>query len=688
MRMQLMNKRSLIFVGLCAGTLIALLATYENHFHNGFHFDDLHTIMENPAIRSLANVPRFFVDARLFSILPTHYSYRPLVSASLAFDYWLAGGLNPLVYHISTFIWYVVQLALMVLLFGKIMSLGRPAPQNGAIALFAAAWYGLHPANAETVNYIIQRGDLYSTLGVVAGLAVYCSWPRGRKWGLFLVPVILGGLSKQSALIFPAILFGYILLFESEPFRGSAWMKSLLRCAPSLSICAALGIFEVAMTPKTFVTGASSRIGYWMTQPSIWLHYFKSFFLPTELTADTDRQAVTSIFSGTSIIGLAFVCGLLIAIVYACRSREMRPAAFGLWWFLVAVLPTSVVPLAEVDNDHRMFFPFVGLTLAVSWAIAMFVEKKTQRMALRAGGRALITGCALCLLGVYAYGAHVRNQVWHSDESLWQDVTVKSPHNGRGLMNYGQTQMAKGNLQAAYDYFQRAAIYSPNYSILEINLGVAAGELNRDAEAEQHFRRAITLAPEESQSYFFYGRWLQRRGRVPEAISILIKAAALNPADLAPRSILMLLYVQQSDWVHLKQVADEVLSVVPRDPGALRYAELARKGRAEVPGTQSVAAAATAESHLNLSLEYYKKGRYEDCLREAQEALKLRPDYAEAYNNIAAAYQAMGRWDDAIRAAQHALKLKPDLQIARNNLAYAMSKKASFTTQKIGDLRQ
>jgi TPR repeat len=32
----------------------------------------------------------------------------------------------------------------------------------------------------------------------------------------------------------------------------------------------------------------------------------------------------------------------------------------------------------------------------------------------------------------------------------------------------------------------------------------------------------------------------------------------------------------------------------------------------------------------------------EDCLREAQAALKLRPDYPEAYNNIAAAYQAMG----------------------------------------------
>src|SRR5262249_47131678 len=154
-----------------------------------------------------------------------------------------------------------------------------------------------------------------------------------------------------------------------------------------------------------------------------------------------------------------------------------------------ALLPTSVIPLAEVENDHRMFFPFVGLALAVSWCSALFVEKQAQRMSLGSGGRALITRCALCLLVGSGYGAHLRNEVWHSEESLWQDVTLKSPHNGRGLMNYGLTQMSKGNSTAAYDYFQRAALYTPNYSLLEVNLGLAAGELSRDAEAEQHFRR-------------------------------------------------------------------------------------------------------------------------------------------------------------------------------------------------------
>src|SRR5215831_9833509 len=199
---------------LAGGSLMAVLAAYANHFHNSFHFDDFHTITQYPAIRSLAQMPRYFIDSRTFSILPTHYSYHPLVSASAALDYWLGAGLNPLWFHISTFIWSVAQLALMYWLFVRIMMVSRPAPANAYIALFAVGWYGLHPANAETINYIIQRADLYSTLGVVAGLAIFSAWPSGRKTGLYLIPVIASVLSKAVALIFPAILFAYVLLFE------------------------------------------------------------------------------------------------------------------------------------------------------------------------------------------------------------------------------------------------------------------------------------------------------------------------------------------------------------------------------------------------------------------------------------------------------------------------------------------
>src|SRR5215471_12018074 len=131
-----------------ACALLGVIAAYANHFRNAFHFDDFHTITNNPAIRSLAQIPHYFTDARTFSVLPAHHSYHPLVSTSLAADYWLGGGLNPLWFHVSTFAWYLLQLALMYLLFVRIMDLARSGPNNRYAAIFAVAWYGLHPASA------------------------------------------------------------------------------------------------------------------------------------------------------------------------------------------------------------------------------------------------------------------------------------------------------------------------------------------------------------------------------------------------------------------------------------------------------------------------------------------------------------------------------------------------------------
>ena len=77
--------------------LVALLAAYANHFHNSFHFDDAHTIVNNAAIRELRNIPLFFRDATTFSALPSNQSYRPLVSTLLAIDYRLGGTATVLV---------------------------------------------------------------------------------------------------------------------------------------------------------------------------------------------------------------------------------------------------------------------------------------------------------------------------------------------------------------------------------------------------------------------------------------------------------------------------------------------------------------------------------------------------------------------------------------------------------------
>ncbi len=653
--------------------LLALVTlTYANHFRNSFHFDDTYAIVRNPYIRDLHNAALFFKDARTNDTIPANQSYRPLLLVSFAVDYWLAHGLNPPWFHVSTFFWYLVQLALMFFLFRKIFDAARPDPRNVWAALFATALYGLHPAMAETINYIFQRADLYSTLAVLAGLAMYIFVPGQRRYGFYLLPVIAGLLAKQTTAVFPMLLFAWVWLFEEEDF-----FAAVVRCLPAFTVTGALAYFVLKMNAATFVGGAESAYNYRISQPAVLLSYFRRFFLPVDLSADTDRRPYTSLLDIHAICGILFVLLSCAAILWCRRRRETRPIAFGLFWFLVACVPTSWIALAEVENDHRLFFPFVGLAMGVCWAGALWLYSHPAPRAAFAGVGALLLGCA-------AWGAHQRNIVWHTDESLWLDVTRKSPTNGRGLMNYGLSQMVQGRYAVALDFFSRALVFNPNYPALEINLGIVNGALHKDAEAERHFLRSIKLDPASVESKMFYARWLHETGREAEAISNLSLAIELKPDFIEAHYLLMAIYAKLGDREDLSAAAAATLAVFPSDSVARGWlAKAPTMTRAPVQATgPGVTGAATAESYLNQSLALYQGGRYVLCIDAAREALKLRPDYADAWNNIMAAYNCMSDWDQAIAAGEMAVSLDPSNQLARNNLAWAKLQKKKSTASR------
>lgn len=190
------------FLVACVVAAAATTAAYANHFGNSFHFDDSHTIVDNLFIRDLRNIPRFFTDASTFSALPSNQSYRPLTTTTLAIDY-AAGGLAPVAYHVDSFLLFMASGALMVLVFRRALA------GDGWAALFGATLFMLHPAIAETVNYVIARSEILSTLGVLATLEVWARWPRLRRYGLYVIPAVAGVLAKeQGAVAAPALALG------------------------------------------------------------------------------------------------------------------------------------------------------------------------------------------------------------------------------------------------------------------------------------------------------------------------------------------------------------------------------------------------------------------------------------------------------------------------------------------------
>lgn len=430
---------------LAAVLLIAVTATYANHFHNSFHFDDSHTIVNNSYIRNLRNVPLFFTDATTFSSLPANRSYRPLVTASLAVDYFMGNG-NVFFFHLSTFVLFLLQGTVMYLLYVTIFDQSQRSPENRFVGLAAVAWYLLHPANAETINYVIARSDSLSALFILLAFAIYRYWDLGKRYYAYLIPFALGCLAKPVGALFAPLLVIYIYLFEETRGTSAARFVAVLKkSAPALIACLLLMVLIKKMEPTTWEPGGASAFNYIITQPYVLLHYFTTFFAPLSLSADTDWTPLPSVLDIRFLTGILFLAGLVATAFVTAKTERLRPISFGIFWFLVSVLPTSLIPLAEVMNDHRLFLPYIGLTMSVCWSLHLLLGT-VRRSFSSARMFTLTVGAAVVLaLAAYAYGTRERNKVWRSDETLWFDVTRKSPKNGRGLMNYGLALMARAD---------------------------------------------------------------------------------------------------------------------------------------------------------------------------------------------------------------------------------------------------
>ena len=102
--------------------------------------------------------------------------------------------------------------------------------------------------------------------------------------------------------------------------------------------------------------------------------------------------------------------------------------------------------------------------------------------------RTAILVLSLLILGGHAYGTYQRNEVWGSAETLWKDATMKSPENGRALMNYGLVLMRNARYDEAEPYFRSAVDKLPYWPYSNINHMDAQGNAE---EAQVFFDRAL-----------------------------------------------------------------------------------------------------------------------------------------------------------------------------------------------------
>ena len=599
------------------------------------------------------------------------------MTTTLAIDYWLGGSLNPFYFHLSTFIWFIVLGVLMFYTYKNLLQKSISKELTPYIAILATSWYLLHTANAETINYVISRSDVQSTFLIVASFLIYIAYPQKRKYYLYILPAIIGVFAKETVLVLVILLFFYLLIFEEDLSIADLFTikklktigNTILKLLPITIVIVAVQFYTLSAV-KSIPGISNPLLEYLLTQTYVWLRYFITFFIPLNLSADSDWTVISNFSDPRIIIGILFLIAYVITIFKTSKNKETKPIAFGLIWFGAALLPTSLAPFAEVTNDHRMFFPFIGLSLSVVTFFGLIYQKYQNNIKGSMLSRIGISTLIILVLGLNAYGVYQRNKVWKTEATLWLDVTQKSPLNGRGFMNYGLTEMAIGNYQNAINYFNKASELLPYYSSNYVNLGIATNGLGKTSEAEPYFKKAIELAPNSYRPYQFYGRYLKDNNRYDEAIATLEKALSINSTSADIFEMLFELYNQKQDWIKLNSVCNQYLNILPNNELAKNYL-IASETKTPYYPNQTVAQEPNADFYINQSLANYNQGDYQACIENCFKALELEPNRIEALINIGAANNALKKWEVAIRYLKMAEKIDPKNKLVIGNLNWA-----------------
>ena len=611
---------------------------------NDFAWDDTEYVLQNRAVRSFQNLHRFFGPSYWTQEMPTTIrSYRPLREASLTVDFALWGE-QPAGYHLTSVLVHALVVLCVYALARDHLPGGRPT------AVLAALVFALHPSRVEVVALVENRAELFAACLVLASLLCWTRSVRAeglRRWSWFGCATAAFAVALASKVIAVALPLGLAAAACCLPAcRGAGRRDGSDAAGPrvgsrmgggfavgSIVLLLALGagfaLWSMGIIEREapFLARLSALPLVW--RPALVLATFHSYLGMALLPVNSHADRLLGLPGPPLWAWYVGTCGWAVVLLIAVRRRRLcaGPAAFGVAWFLIFLLPVlnGVVIEGRPLAEQRLYLPLAGLCLCAG---------------VGAAGR---TAWRVCVLwAVVAYSALSCQQVfvWADNRALWLNNVANAPDNSRGRNNLGMQYAQSAAPALAARQLEAAWRLEPRDDATAANLALVHRQQGRLDLAAVWLERALRIKPDRAGLWRDLGEVQCMRQQWRQATHSLESAVAMAPKMVTAYDLLAAAHVALGQHARAEAVLKHALALEPNN----------------------------SNLHAKMGLVYDRLGRPAQALRECHRAAELDPTSSAAFSTLAEVLLAAGLHTEAREACEHALRLDPQNPEARRLL--------------------
>jgi tetratricopeptide (TPR) repeat protein len=539
----------------CLLFLLLISLAYGNTLDASWHLDDYHNITQERALHIQELTPSALLGTFFRTTDDGPALNRPFVRLTFALN-WYFDRNSVFYYHVVNIVLHWMTACLLFVTCRRLLSLRTTTPSGPmdryGIALVAALLWCLNPIQTQAVTYIVQRMTVIAAMFFLAAIWFYIKGRQSRAGmaavahfsGMALCFLLAIG-SKENAVVLPlALLLVEWCFFQdlnSPRKHRQIWLAA--GAAIILVVCIGTGTYLVlqkgtyggfleAYNERPFTLG--QRL---LTEPRIVVAYLGQIFYPApwRLSIEHDVVLSTSLWQPwTTLPAILLLCILAVASLTQIRIRPLL--AFGVLFFLLNHSVESTILPLELVFEHRNYLPSMFLFLPLVAGLMTWVNNRGGNSA---APKVIVYGLAACVVSLAATGTYMRNAVWKSERTLWEDVLTKVPDSGRAYHNLAWGYYQKNRqYDQAIAYYRKALEVSGDHSsrqaaATQFNIGLLLMQKEDFTSAARYFAAASEARPDSFKPSYFHAVVLSSDGRYDEAKKIIGRLNAKLPANVA-----------------------------------------------------------------------------------------------------------------------------------------------------------